>query len=297
MAAMEQETQTTQGQFTSLGTTVLDDIYVEDRLVASNSLGGGAIWAAIGARIFADTTQQVSLRIVAGYDFPSEVEGSLRHYGISFRLTRQRNAPSTRAELRYLDASLETRAFRYLNNVLQPKPADLSGTPMLWSRALHLLSAPQEVAGTISELMAVRSYRGMRPLFIWEPRPATCVPENLTYLIEAVKHVDVFSPNHIELLAFFDEPASTLFYKTQIENYAWKFVDSGVGPYCDGIVVSTSNVPSKFSHSPSFLTYINPLTAHPLRRARCTAHITHHGAHLGTRFLVTRPIWPQHRAQ
>lgn len=46
-----------------------------------------------------------------------------------------------------------------------------------------------------------------RPLFIWEPNPAHCTPDQLHRCKEALKHVDVVSPNHSELAAFFDVPA------------------------------------------------------------------------------------------
>ena len=34
---------------------------------------------------------------------------------------------------------------------------------------------------------------------VWEPRAYSCVPENLQVFVEAMRSVDVFSPNHIEL--------------------------------------------------------------------------------------------------
>lgn len=38
-----------------------------------------------------------------------------------------------------------------------------------------------------------------RPLFVWEPVPDFCTPEELSNTREAVEHIDVFSPNHDEL--------------------------------------------------------------------------------------------------
>lgn len=42
-----------------------------------------------------------------------------------------------------------------------------------------------------------------RPLFIWEPVPDLCVPDQLQACRAALQHVDVISPNHTELCGFF----------------------------------------------------------------------------------------------
>jgi sugar/nucleoside kinase (ribokinase family) len=45
-----------------------------------------------------------------------------------------------------------------------------------------------------------------RPIIIWEPVPDLCIPQELANCREALKFVDVVSPNHEELRAFYDEP-------------------------------------------------------------------------------------------
>jgi hypothetical protein len=40
------------------------------------------------------------------------------------------------------------------------------------------------------------------PLFIWEPVPDLCIPEELERCYEALKLVDIVSPNHQELASF-----------------------------------------------------------------------------------------------
>lgn len=42
-----------------------------------------------------------------------------------------------------------------------------------------------------------------KPLFIWEPVPDMCSPAELPACLKALKHVDVVSPNHAELCAFY----------------------------------------------------------------------------------------------
>ena len=44
---------------------------------------------------------------------------------------------------------------------------------------------------------------GSRPRFVWEPVPDSCGPAELENLFKALQYVDVVSPNHQELNAFF----------------------------------------------------------------------------------------------
>lgn len=225
--------------FTSLGTTVLDEIYVNGKLTAQNSPGGAAIFSALGARLFAIKPAAISLKIIAGEDLPLVVEQALRQWDISLSLQRLPSMSSTRAELRYADATLDSRDFKYLTPVLQPKPSDLQSSPILTSKVFHMLSTPQEVLKDVEDLLALRLRLHLpRPLIIWEPRPTSCILSNLCPLLEAIKHVDIVSPNHVELLTFFGEPTTPPFSRIQIEVLAQVFVDSGVGHDNDGIVVS-----------------------------------------------------------
>lgn len=56
--------------------------------------------------------------------------------------------------------------------------------------------------------------------------------------LEAAHTVDVFSPNHLELAAFFgDPPSSSSLDKEKVESLALRFLDSGVGPDGKGTVI------------------------------------------------------------
>ena len=54
--------------------------------------------------------------------------------------------------------------------------------------------------------------------------------------MEAVQSVDVFSPNHIELLSLFGYPEVD-FRKELVEELAFKMLEGGVGPQGKGVVV------------------------------------------------------------
>lgn len=74
-------------------------------------------------------------------------------------------------------------------------------------------------------------------MIIWEPAPPSCRVENLQPCLEAAHTVDVFSPNHLELAAFFGDPPPSALDKEKIESLALRFLDNGVGPDGKGTVI------------------------------------------------------------
>lgn len=79
------------------------------------------------------------------------------------------------------------------------------------------------------------------PLLVWEPTPPYCSQQTKDEHMAACKHVDVFSPNHLELLAFFQDskPAegASHFDPQALEACADAFLESGIGPSDKGTVV------------------------------------------------------------
>ena len=76
------------------------------------------------------------------------------------------------------------------------------------------------------------------PIVVWEPVPDLCVPAHREALFEALKLVDVVSPNHEELAGFFSDgplPSGSGEWAT-IEHLASLLLRSGVGPTGDGVV-------------------------------------------------------------
>ncbi|MCJ1309257.1 hypothetical protein MMC25_002915 [Agyrium rufum] len=55
------------------------------------------------------------------------------------------------------------------------------------------------------------------PFFVWEPVPDSCVKSELQNVKAALKLVDVFSPNHLELAALFGEEERNIFLKSELE--------------------------------------------------------------------------------
>ena len=81
------------------------------------------------------------------------------------------------------------------------EPKHLRDTPLLTSHGFHFFVDPAQIIEQTTQLQDLRKAVGIttRPIVVWEPKAYSCVPENLQAFIEAMRVVDVFSPNHIEL--------------------------------------------------------------------------------------------------
>lgn len=77
------------------------------------------------------------------------------------------------------------------------------------------------------------------PLFIWEPVPDLCTPEELENCLEALHFVDVVSPNHLELAEFFKVAAvdSGNVSRAGVKQCVDAWLASGVGKDGHGAVV------------------------------------------------------------
>lgn len=78
------------------------------------------------------------------------------------------------------------------------------------------------------------------PIFVWEPVPDCCIPEELPNILEALKLVDVISPNHQELRALFGETGPDLFGACElavIERQCNELLSKGFGKKPSAVVV------------------------------------------------------------
>lgn len=74
------------------------------------------------------------------------------------------------------------------------------------------MASPAGVQSQIKELRRPNVGSG-KQMIIWEPARLFCFPEHLDSCFQSARMVDVFSPNHVELLAFFGvttEPFDTI---------------------------------------------------------------------------------------
>ncbi|KAJ9157649.1 Carbohydrate/purine kinase [Pleurostoma richardsiae] len=230
--------------FVSLGMVVLDELRAPGRSPLYDVLGGSGAFSVLGARLAAGRARagEVGCFILAGNDFPDGAVDRFRSWGVNLVIKVDPTRRSTRGLLEYKDSVFSSKTFRYTTTPLRPSPKDLP-SHFLAAGAFHLLASPSEVEAQVTQLLSLRSDTSIvgDPLLIWEPAPLSCNRDAKEEHLAAAKLVDVFSPNHLELLALFQDitqgEQASPFHTRLIEACADAFLDSGVGPSGAGTVV------------------------------------------------------------
>ncbi|ETN38591.1 uncharacterized protein HMPREF1541_06628 [Cyphellophora europaea CBS 101466] len=134
----------------------------------------------------------------------------LRRWDMALDVERAPGALSTRAELAYHNAKLESRNFRYTTPVIRPIPRDLAASPALASKAFRLMTVPKALHNEVDALLHLRETAGLGlPLIIREPRLTSCTPDHLPDVFGAVPYVDVIRcAEHGALILSHDVPAT-----------------------------------------------------------------------------------------
>ncbi|KAL8793881.1 MAG: hypothetical protein Q9195_003500 [Heterodermia aff. obscurata] len=195
----------------------------------------------LGARLFQSPNTSQSIRWIfrAGEDFPITIRSNLESWRTSLNIITVPNRPSTRGRLEYTDQNNDAKIFRYLTPTLDVRPEHLKEFTSLSSSSFHLLADTREAMDLIGSLLELRKASGIssRPLIIWEPRPSACNPSNLRYFYEAISMADVFSPNHVELGAFFGYSILNGFDRRTIEDQAIRLLESGFAGSRKGSII------------------------------------------------------------
>lgn len=147
-------------------------------------------------------------------------------------------------------------------------PSDLASSSLLGSSAFHLLASPDFAQEQIKQLLGLRESNNIesRPLLVLEPLPGSCRPDLRDEHFAAAKLVDVFSPNHLEFQALFEDSSppsgGRLLGRELLEKYTEMFLDCGIGPDGrgaviiraggDGCLVSSKSIPGRHKWLPAF---------------------------------------------
>lgn len=147
-------------------------------------------------------------------------------------------------------------------------PSDLASSSLLGSSAFHLLSSPDLAQEHIQQLLSLRESNSIeaRPLLVWEPLPGSCKSGLRDEHFATAKLVDVFSPNHLELQALFEDSgqptADRGLDRDSLEGYTEIFLDRGIGPDgrgaviiragSDGCLVSSNSMTGRHKWLPAF---------------------------------------------
>lgn len=211
--------------FVSMGMFILDEVRYEDgsgREPVYDVIGGAGTYAGLAARYFVpEEPARVSLVIDRGRDFPVKVQDELDQWkcDIVYRDTPERL--TTRGRNIYREN--EKRDFAYVNAGIRIEASDLTDA-QLRAKALHLICSPERCLNIITQLHERVGKLSIRmPLLVWEPFPQECIPEKLSKFQDALKHVDVYSPNAEEAASLFgihEEPTD----RQTIESIGQKYL-------------------------------------------------------------------------
>ncbi|KAI1756953.1 Ribokinase-like protein [Xylaria castorea] len=221
--------------FVTLGMFIIDDIeYLPPTPPVKDILGGAGTYSALGARLLSPPPRSGSVGWIVdkGSDFPPDLETLIMSWGTSVLLRETPERLTTRGWNGYDEH--QNRAFRYLTPKKRLTAEDL--TPkLLASRTFHLICSPTRCRELVLEIKDKRAdlpasvlhgpeevhgggdgEQGKkesnvddtagnhlpRPIFIWEPVPDLCTPDELLNCTNVLPLIDVMSPNHAELAGF-----------------------------------------------------------------------------------------------
>ncbi|KAK0497565.1 Ribokinase-like protein [Armillaria luteobubalina] len=199
----------------TLGTILIDNIRHLDG--AEGHLGGGGLYAAIGARMW---LQPETVRLPTGCSrssVPKKFLDELDQFGETVWMWDE-DSKESMLETEIVYEADGARSFRYLN----PRPpltiACLNAQKIQY---LHFCCSPADLA--ISLAMLSES----RPRIVYEPLPINCNPANLMALKAILPLVDVFSPNYEELELFLRGGHSITADETDIESLVSMYAEFG----------------------------------------------------------------------
>jgi sugar/nucleoside kinase (ribokinase family) len=165
--------------------------------------------------------------VKAGHDFPSSLVQTFEQWKVNLHVIRENDKPSSRGRILYGQDPSE-RTYQRLTSPLQSTTADLISTNMISAACFHFFDIPDTVNAQIDAIARFRTQRGIhaRPLFVWEPQAKSCSPQTFEHHKTVVEMVDIFSPNHAELAAFFTQSSNTavIFDKATVERQARAFM-------------------------------------------------------------------------
>ncbi|KAJ5950593.1 uncharacterized protein N7479_009006 [Penicillium vulpinum] len=259
---MVAQDQPTEVEFCTLGMFIIDDIdFGGSRPGVKNILGGAASFAVVGARLVSGSkyARSVSWIVDVGSDFPTETLDVIKSWNTSCVFREDPSRLTTRAWNGYHPD--EKRDFKYLTPKLRLEPEMLSDT-QVWSKTFHMVCSASRCMSIVQNILQRRdelqkagktpsaAHASQRPIFVWEPVPDLCTPEEQDKFFAANKVVDVVSPNHMELAMMFDQPSWTE-KRQEGQKLVQRITDSGIGPDGNGMLVIRAGKDGSYAYSKS----------------------------------------------
>lgn len=133
-------------------------------------------------------------------------------------------------------------------------------TEQVFSRTFHMVCSSARCASIVQRILERReellrrgyvpssSAAAARPLFIWEPVPDLCTPEEQERFFAAIRVVDVVSPNELELGMMFGRPGWEEKNEDDRE-LVRKIIKAGIGPDGNGTLVIRAGKDGSYAYS------------------------------------------------
>lgn len=141
---------------------------------------------------------------------------------------------------------LASKDFDYTTQKIRVDPPMLD-KDLLCSKSFHLICSPTRCVQVVKDILERRAKERvemdglipqMPPVFVWEPVPTSCKPQELSKVYDALKYVDVVSPNLIELQALFGNHSDSNTVSTEeIARMSNTLLTSGFGNKPRAVVV------------------------------------------------------------
>ncbi|KAL5602007.1 hypothetical protein FOBRF1_009540 [Fusarium oxysporum] len=194
--------------FFTMGMFIIDDIdFIPPTPPVKDILGGAGTYSALGARLFSPPPKSGSVGWIVdqGSDFPPSLSTLIDSWSTSALFRHDGLRLTTRGWNGY-EGTAEKRAFKYLTPKKRLTAQDLTPA-LLKSRSFHLICSPNRCRDLVSEITSLRKKvvppeTYTKPIFIWEPVPDLCTPDELLNCTNCLPLVDICSPNHAELAGF-----------------------------------------------------------------------------------------------
>ncbi|KAM3474053.1 hypothetical protein MY8738_008074 [Beauveria namnaoensis] len=208
--AGDTDLQTTPIDFVTLGMFIIDDIdFLPPTPPAKDILGGAGTYSALGARLLSPSplSKTVGWVVDKGSDFPPALAELIDTWDTHAVYRHDASRLTTRGWNGYDAGADQKRAFKYTTPKRRLTGADLDSA-LLQSKSFHLICSPLRCQELVRDITARRRAAAashdayIKPIFIWEPVPDLCHPNELLNCTNCLPLVDVCSPNHAELAAF-----------------------------------------------------------------------------------------------
>ncbi|KAI9923795.1 hypothetical protein AWENTII_010125 [Aspergillus wentii] len=247
-------------EFCTLGMFIVDEIeFGGSRPDVKNIIGGAGSFAVVGARLVAgkNHSQSVSWIVDVGSDFPQEVLDTIKSWDTNCIIREDMGRLTTRAWNGY--GPNEKRDFKYLTPKIRLEPEMLSDS-QIFSRTFHMVCSASRCLSIVQEVLRRReelqregkapsaAHATKRPVFVWEPVPDLCTPEEQAKFFAANRVVDVVSPNELELGMMFSQPgwSEESEFGRELVN---RILESGIGPEGNGHLVIRAGKDGSYSYS------------------------------------------------